>query len=199
MGEEFQCEYCDKTFPEENALLQHQRAVHPETIDSSPESENYLKHWLIFGSLLLLLGGTMYYFRGPLSAWWNSGNYPTVNDHWHAPYQVTICGKNLPPFPRKEGDVHTHGNGRIHIHPYSKKAAGKNANMKAFMNSVGGTITDTRLVLPSRGTYENGDLCSGGEPGTVQVIVDGEMIDDPDGYVPRDGDEITIKFGPTGG
>lgn len=200
MDEDYQCEYCDKTFPEENAKLQHQRAVHPEEVSSPVESitGDYTKHWLILGGLLLVLAGTTVYFWGPLMTWVQSSDreLPTKYDHWHSEYEVRICGQKLAPFERREGDIHTHGSGLIHIHPKSEKTAGEAANLGAFMESNRGVLTDTKLAVPMHGTYVDGNECPDGQPGVVQVLVDGEKIEDPDGYIPQDGEDIVIKFGP---
>lgn len=200
MDEEFQCEYCDKTFPEENAKSQHQRAVHPGEVSTPSEAltGEYTKHWFILGGLLLILVGVTIYFRGPLMAWVQGDDktFPTVYDHWHSEYEVQLCGQTVPDFERREGDIHTHGKGLIHIHPKSEKTAGKAANLGAFMESNEAVLTDTKLAVPMRGTYVNGEKCPSGETGQVQVLVDGKRIDDPDGYVPQDGEDIVIKFGP---
>jgi hypothetical protein len=45
------------------------------------------------------------------------------------------------------------------------------------------------------GTYKNGDACDG-KPGELTVEVNGEILDNPTGYVMQDGDSITIEFGP---
>lgn len=201
-SDSFECEYCGKTFPEENAMLQHQRAVHPEEVPDDAGSifdGEYTMHWTILGGLLLVLAGVGFYFYGPLKSWWGTPEYPTVYDHWHATYKIKLCGETLPPAPRKKGDIHTHGHGRIHIHPHTKEGAGKAANLGNFMASFGGLLTDTKLGVPMRGTYTNGDECPGGEQGKVQVIVNGEKVADPDGYVPKDGDNVIIKFAPPSG
>ncbi|MFB6347095.1 MAG: hypothetical protein ABEK50_15335 [bacterium] len=195
MDEEYQCEYCDKTFPEENAKQQHVRAVHPEEVTSASEVD-ISKHWFILGGLLLVLGGVLYLYGGSLLSWWTQEDLPTVTDHWHSTYKIKLCGETLPPFPRQEGDIHTHGNGRIHIHPHSQETAGKAANLEAFVRSIDGVLTDTKIGVPIRGTYENGDSCPNGKPGKLRVIVNGETIDNPASYVPQDGDNIIIEFGP---
>lgn len=200
MADDYQCEYCDKTFPEENAKLQHQRAVHPEEVSTPSEAftGEYTKHWFILGGLLLVLGAVSFYFGGPLMSWVraDSQELPRVYDHWHSEYEVKICGETLPPFERREGDIHTHGDGLIHIHPKKEATAGKAADLAAFMQSNKAVMTDTKLAIPMRGTYVNGDECPNGEPGTLQVIVDGRKVDNPASYIPQDGEEIVIKFGP---
>ena len=67
-----------------------------------------------------------------------SGNrYPQIGDHWHAPYTVYICGDALPTDEESDGQVHSHGDGRIHIHPQSAVDVGRNATLQRYFASVG--------------------------------------------------------------
>src|SRR5687768_1760383 len=59
---------------------------------------------------------------------------PIANkDHWHAAIGFFVCDKYVSPpqdpNPEVKPDVlgvHTHGDGLVHIHPFSRRAAGKN-------------------------------------------------------------------------
>ncbi len=124
---------------------------------------------------------------------------PRVGSHWHAAYTIEICGETLPPQPASRGDVHTHGNGRIHTHPSTFRTAGENANLGQFFRSFGGTLRDSLLHVPRRGTLRNGDRCDNGGEGRVAVYVNGDRITDPAAYVPQDGDDVRIAFEPTTG
>lgn len=122
---------------------------------------------------------------------------PGLRSHWHAPYSIQVCGMEHPPLPYSKGDIHTHGQGQIHIHPESPATAGTNANLSAFFESIGGTITRNRLSLPPMLNKRNGDTCGDGEEGELSVYVNGNEIDNFTEYVPRDGEKVIIYFGPT--
>lgn len=121
---------------------------------------------------------------------------PEVGSHWHAGYTIEICGETLPPRPASPGDVHTHGDGLIHVHPSTYRTAGENANLARFVASIGGTLRDSVLDVPGRRTLRNGDRCQNGEEGRVAVYVNGDRIAEPAAYVPQDGDEVRIAFEP---
>ena len=122
------------------------------------------------------------------------GSAPGVEDHWHASYEITVCGETLPPFSPSPGGVHTHGDGQIHIHPSRPGETGSNANLALFFANSAGELTDKSLTLPSGDTYTNGDLCPDGRPGQLVVTVDSVSIEEPSSHVPQDGDQISITF-----
>ncbi|MCL6552885.1 MAG: hypothetical protein K6W08_07175 [Firmicutes bacterium] len=120
---------------------------------------------------------------------------PRVGDHWHAPFRIVLCGERTPPLPPSPGNVHTHGDDVIHIHPAIPEEAGRHATLGAFLRSVGMEVTDTSLTVRGK-TYANGDRCPDGRAGRVAVLVNGRTIQDVQAYVPRDGDQIEFRFGP---
>ena len=121
---------------------------------------------------------------------------PQIGDHWHASYQISICGKELAPLPDKPGGVHTHGRGVIHIHPISRTESGKNATLALFFSTSGGLLTRDSMTLPSGETYANGDRCPGGQPGHLVVTVNGARLDTPSSYILHDREPIWIGFQP---
>lgn len=124
---------------------------------------------------------------------WNPSSL-RVGDHWHATYQIAVCGNVLPPLPGTPGGVHTHGDGAIHIHPRSDREAGANATLALFLATSGGQLDDGSLTLPSGETYAHGDHCPGGQPGELVVMVNGKRQDKPSSYTPRNQDRISIAF-----
>jgi hypothetical protein len=120
---------------------------------------------------------------------------PRVGDHWHAPFKIVICGERIPPLPASDGDVHTHGDDVIHIHPHGWGSAGRNATIAAFMRSAALSVTETAITIRAR-TVENGDRCPDGRPGHVSVLINDRPARDVAGYIPRDGDQIEFRFGP---
>ena len=120
---------------------------------------------------------------------------PKVGDHWHAPFKIIICGERLPPLPPSEGDIHTHGDDVIHIHPHSWETAGRNATIAAFLRSAALGVTETSITIMSK-TLENGDRCADGRGGAVTVLINGMPTRGFATYVPQDGDQIEIRFAP---
>jgi hypothetical protein len=75
---------------------------------------------------------------------------PVANkDHWHAAYGIYVCGKwqpNIPTFESSEG-IHTHGDGVIHIHPFTQAAAGDNATLGRFLDQTDVKLTNNSLTV----------------------------------------------------
>jgi hypothetical protein len=135
---------------------------------------------------LMLMGGASVLIWNP--------NLPRVGDHWHAGYRISVCGRDLPPFPGWQGGIHTHGDGVIHIHPFVAGEAGRNATLGLFFANAGGKLTDDSLTLPSGESYPNGTLCPGGQSGKLRVMVDGKVVDKPSTHVLRNKVMVSIEI-----
>ena len=120
---------------------------------------------------------------------------PNIGDHWHASYEIWVCGEQLPDIPQFDGGVHTHGAGLIHMHPHLASEEGPGAALGMFFEYGGYTLTDESLVVPDV-AVQNGDPCDGGAPGQLRVFLNGEPLDNFVGYIPKDGDELRIEFAP---
>ena len=133
---------------------------------------------------------------------------PRIGEHhWHATYQVFICGDRQPNFlrwdvatidtVRTSTGIHTHGDGVIHIHPLLPSEEGQGARLIKFFESGDGKLNQTEMRMPgSREAFNNGDVCPDGSEAVLQVFVNGERLDDWAGYIPQDGDRVRIVFGP---
>jgi hypothetical protein len=122
---------------------------------------------------------------------------PRVGKHWHAVYQVLICGERQPNFPTWESGVHTHGDGIIHIHPFQTFEEGDGSRLVKFFEYGNGLLTQTEMRMPgSKETFRNGDECPDGRPGVLGVTVNGVPLDGWMQYIPADGDQIVITFAP---
>lgn len=150
---------------------------------------------------------------------------PLANqDHWHAAYAIFTCDSTLPDLPQytapQNGGIHTHGDGLVHVHPFSPARAGENATLVNFLDDAGtvlgggDVLSPDRLSVPGGETYVEGETeCEGveGDP-IVQVAVwdtafaaaEGE---DPDRIVTEDFESIrfeddgmafTIAYAPAG-
>jgi hypothetical protein len=121
---------------------------------------------------------------------------PKIGDHWHASYLVVVCGKPVMPFPYTPGDVHTHGDGFIHIHPTSPGDAGRNATLGRFFASAGVEFAGDHITLPKALTFRNGDRCPDGTVGQLRLVVNGRTSRAFEEHVPADGDTVVVEFGP---
>jgi hypothetical protein len=113
-----------------------------------------------------------------------------TGDHWHAAFNVNICGQwldNPPQFTTVDNEnlvyagLHTHADGFIHVEAASPSEAGNNATVGRFLDySPGYGISDSTLDVwpagaqdllsgtpradPTKTHYENGDKCPAGSP-----------------------------------
>lgn len=121
-------------------------------------------------------------------------------DHWHAAYGVYICDAFVPPI-QSDSDplgIHTHNDGVIHIHPFTRAAAGRKATVDVFARAVGLTVEDDRIKVPGGKTYRSGDRC-GKKKGSVRVYLNGDLRrGDPGGIRLRDRDLLVFAFAPSG-
>lgn len=116
-----------------------------------------------------------------------------MGEHWHAALTIRVCGQELvePQFP---GEIHTHGDGLIHIHPGSDASAGKNATLRTYFEGSQIGLTATSIRLPGRPEFTGSSECPNGRPGQLSVrINDGERAGFLD-YPLQDGDRIDIVF-----
>jgi hypothetical protein len=60
---------------------------------------------------------------------------PAISDHWHAAYGVNLCGVWQPPVPEWESvaGLHTHGDGLMHIHPFTSRGEFENATVEHLL------------------------------------------------------------------
>jgi hypothetical protein len=125
-----------------------------------------------------------------------------IGDHWHATVGVNLCGTwqgNTPPYEAATG-IHSHGDGFIHMHPFSSAGAGKNAKVGLFFSQADEKVSTTELKMVGE-DYKNGDVCENldKKPGTVRWSVNGEeKTGNPGDYIPNDRDVVAIAFLPEG-
>ena len=148
---------------------------------------------------------------------------PLLSDHWHSAYGFYVCEDFLPDLPEfiapQNGGTHTHGDGLIHIHPFSSARTGQNATLGNWLDDAGavlgneGGIDDDELHIPGDETYTEGDdSCDGldGDPilqvavwDTAQAAIDEEepaiVTESLDAVrFSADGMAFTIAFVPEG-
>jgi hypothetical protein len=138
--------------------------------------------------------------------------HPQLGDHWHAAYGIYICDDFVAALTDQHEDtkgIHTHGDGVIHVHPFTSAAAGKNADLGQFFEQTNLEVTDSKIVLPGGETWENGKTCPNGQAGKV-VLAKWESVDDPNAppeiitsdfssvRLDRDRMALTLAFVPEG-
>jgi len=157
----------------------------------------YFPPWVPVAFIIVVVFGilvALFVVRGAAGA-------PRVNDHWHATYQVVICGNRQPNFPTWESNlgIHTHGDGVIHIHPFTSAGEGAGARLVKWFEYGSGKLTQTEMHMPGTPedqVYKNGEKSKDGCEGVLQVFVNGEKLDNWNRYIPQDGDRVRIVFGP---
>lgn len=184
---ENRCGICQVEFERDQAYEQHVEAVHSNL-------------WIKAGALLTfaLIGVGVFYYvqfiRPNMMIDPDAYQGAERGEHWHADYSVVVCGETQQDFLYSQGDVHTHGNGKIHIHPHSSRTAGDAANLAAFIESFGGSMTDTGLVVPDWG-IDSSQECNG-QSTEFNVYVNGYRVVDPSQYTPQAGDNVRFVIEP---
>jgi hypothetical protein len=94
---------------------------------------------------------------------------PQLGDHIHEAIGFNVCGDFLPNIPTFESKIgiHTHGDGVMHIHPFSQLGVGANATLGRFLKdahdegNLDVSLNDTTLKLLGE-TYKEGKTkCKG--------------------------------------
>jgi hypothetical protein len=135
-------------------------------------------------------------------------------DHWHAYLGFDVCGSWLPPQPQFESQngIHSHGDGLIHIHPFSIRAAGKRAVVRRVIeddNNGDYSLSGSSFHLWDDATHKNGDKCGTGKDAKSAVVqwtvghfgktwTGKPRTGDPADYHPKNGDIIAVYLLPKG-
>ena len=128
---------------------------------------------------------------------------PDIGQHLHAAFGVNICGQwkgNTPQYESAKG-IHSHGDGFIHMHPYSRAGANENATVGLFLSQTDSKVSNDSIKLNDGTDMENGDECVNldKKPGKLRWSVNGEeKKGNPARYVPSDRDVIALAFLPDG-
>lgn len=137
-----------------------------------------------------------------------AGGAGRQGDHWHAAIGFNICGTFAPNIVEASDPlgIHTHNDGIVHIHPFTSRAAGKNAKLGVFFDTVSAKVTSTEIRLPGMDAKRNGDKC-GDDDGSVHVKIWPDRNPATEGTVYRgdpgdirlqDNQLITVAFVPEG-
>jgi len=127
-----------------------------------------------------------------------------VGEHWHASYKIYICGKRLANYPTVEGEIHSHGDGFLHIHPATEAYAADNANLGNFLLLYETSFTQDAngkrvMTFPTGASIKDGDTCSNTRHYKWIFTNKGNAVKgDPAKFLPHDGDVLVMQFGPRG-
>lgn len=135
-----------------------------------------------------------------------SDEFPRANiDHWHAALGVYVCDNWMEPageFHNRadnanlQAGLHSHGDGLIHMHPYSGDESGDRATIGRYFKHGGWKIGPKSFQWYDGVKHENGDSCPGTDKkGVVRWAVNGEeQTSNPSEYRPQDQDTVAIYF-----
>ena len=150
---------------------------------ANPNSRN----WMFAAAIvvIVILGiGIVLFAKDKHSGTMDNTTKPRANlqdgspyDHWHAAFAINVCGKELAAVqdgPTDTLGIHTHGDGLIHIHPFTRAASGNRADLGVFFKQVSLKVTDQGFELPNGTTVEGkgttvkeGVTTCGGKPGEL--------------------------------
>lgn len=191
----FSCSECGKEFAEEAALKQHLQAKHAGAAPKAPAGEGFklppLKLILAVVVVAGLALGVAWLASLP-----KAERLPGYQDHWHAGFEVKICGERQPDFAYSPGGVHTHGDGKIHVHPHAPDELGALANLRKYFQSVNLEVAAGSVKFPDGRSFKDGAACPDGKPGSLKVFVNGQQKVEFLSYVVQDGDFVRVEFGP---
>lgn len=98
--------------------------------------------------------------------------HPRLGDHFHSAFAIYRCDNFMPnPNDVKEDrlGIHSHGDGLIHIHPFSNSVTGERATLAVWGDQVGISFGDDE-VRYRQVVLRNGDTC-GGRKATLKMAI----------------------------
>jgi hypothetical protein len=143
----------------------------------------------------------------------DKGAVPQISDHIHMALGINVCGEWLEDLPEFESaiGIHSHGDGVMHIHPFSELGVGANAVFERYMADArdGGLdfeLTGSRLDYLDETYKEGSTTCDGVEDPKFRLAfwedvqqgdADPEVISGDFGKrrLDTDGGGLTLYFG----
>lgn len=183
--------------------------------------------WFYVAMVVIVVTGLLgvVFARGGDEAAAGAPSPPTAEnptgDHWHAAMGVNVCGEWLPnpaEFEVAAGSnvrtgIHTHGDGFIHIHPFTSSEGGSNATLGKYLDYGGWSASEDSIRVwagpsgdPQKTEWKDGDRCPGaageageGKPGQVVFEVNCKTVSgSPSDHRLGDQEVLAIGFLPKG-
>ncbi len=143
---------------------------------------------------------------------------PTIGDHWHAYLGANECGTWLPNTPEFENraneatvraGLHSHGDGLMHLHPFSSDESGSKATVGRFLEYQGSSISEDSMKLWDGKEQKNGDKCGTGADAKKSIVqwsvghygkkwTGTPRAGNAGDYHPKNGDIVALYFLPKG-
>lgn len=165
-------------------------------------------------SLVVVLGVSLVAFARADRRSDDLGGVPQLGDHIHQALAINVCGEFLPVVPEFESGVgiHSHGDGVIHIHPFSELGVGANATLGRYMKdarddgSLDFDVTATKLSYLDESYEEGKTKCEGVDEPELRMAYWADVQDEAakpevttggfaDLRLTTDGAGITIYYG----
>ena len=139
-------------------------------------------------------------------------------DHWHAAFAVNICGEWISSpaefetaagSPNVRTGIHTHGDGFIHIHPFTSSEGGSNATLGKYLDYGGWSASESSISVWTgpkadlkKTEWKNGDNCPNaageagkGKPGAVVFEVNCKTVSgNPSDHKLADQEVVALGF-----
>jgi len=198
------CKYCDKDFSGKKEKLEHELDEHnnemsgheksdkksklnkiqQQTQTSKHNKRKNLEYGLIGIIVLGLVGGGGYYASQTLDFSRNIDESNGVGTpvHWHADYQITVCGEEQ---VLRGGPTEAHTHGQTTFHLEGVRNSQEQTQLDWIVDSLGGELEENSIM---------GRASCNGETANLTVEANGEEIEDHLNYIPRDGDFIRIDY-----
>jgi|GEM_PF-606645 hypothetical protein len=201
----FGCDYCEDDFSDNKDRLEHELSEHEDEMSGHEKSEKKgslnrltqekevekqkrrkkLKYGSIATLSIVLLAGTAFTVAENLEALSPESNASVgVGSpvHWHADYDITVCGDERVPTGGPKL-AHTHGEKEFHLEGVRRSR--EEATLDWVLDNLGANFSNSSIY---------GESSCNGQPANLTVIANGETIENPEDYIIRDGDSIDIDL-----
>ena len=120
-------------------------------------------------TLVLILGVSLVVYARHDRNKEDLGGTPQLGEHIHQAIAFNVCGDFLPDIPTFESQIgiHTHGDGVMHIHPFSQLGVGANATLGRFLKDAKDegnqdvSLSNSTLKLNGEEAKEGKTKCKG--------------------------------------
>ena len=131
--------------------------------------------WPVFIGIVVVLGTTGIVYSKDQRQVDTSAPRPAEDgkpqDHWHAALGVYVCDTFMPTLTDQTdpSGIHSHGDGVVHIHPFSEVAAGRRATLGTYFKAIKATVNSSEIDIPGQDNQKNGKKC-GDKPAVIQTM-----------------------------